>query len=141
MAALDGELKILALQSSDSNLDSMDWGSDFFDEEDMAEGEPEPGPEEAKVVEEEVEVSLSPALKNLLGEVGLDESKSVTMKHSVEKGLCVVEAFCAVDRETRETVKLARSSRSEAREAADRQLVAKLRKRYFPAQVKVSPLI
>ena len=83
----------------------------------------------------EVEVSLSPALKNLLAEVGLDESNTVTMKHSMEKGLYLVEASCMLDRETRETVKLARSSRSEATEAADRRLVARLRRRFFPVQV------
>ena len=117
-----------------------DWGSDFFDEEDMAEGDPEPGPDEAEVEEEEVEVSLSPALKNPLGEVGLDESKTVTMKHSMKRGFCEVEASCALDRETSETAKLARSSRSEATEAADRQLVGKLRKRYFPSKKVTSPM-
>ena len=114
---------------------ARNFPSDFFD--DMEEEEPggEEGTGQEAEEEEEVEVSLSPALKNLLGEVGLEESKTVTMKHSMKRGLCVVEASCALDRETRETVKLARSSRSEATEAADRKLVAKLRKSYFPAQV------
>ena len=133
MQATDGELNILALQSSHSMVDI--WSSipcDLWDEWDMAEGEPG-GLED--------EVSLSPALKKLLDEMGLDASKTVTMKHSRQGGLCVVKASCALNRETRETVKLARSSRGEATEAADRKLVAVLRRRYFPAQVMASVML
>jgi hypothetical protein len=75
-------------------------------------------------------------LTGVLREVGLESRRGLVMSSYVIKDKHVVEIKMAIDRETTETVKVARDTKDEATIAATRKMVSKLRKRYFPYKVR-----
>ena len=90
---------------------------------------------EMRSVETE-EQKVKMELSELLKEVGIGERREMETSCREGKGGFVVEMACRIDRETREEVRLARRSREEAVVAATRQLMDRLRKRYFPEKVR-----